>query len=72
MKEKKKVLEWFEYDVDGHQILIDKILATLMEDQSRSDEHEDVENVEGFSDEEQNEKVPCTEEAFRCLETALK
>lgn len=47
--------KWLEMNTDSHQPLADdEILATLMEDQSRSDEHEDVEDVEGFSDEEQN------------------
>lgn len=47
----------------------DEILATLVEDQSPAEDHD---NDEDFSDKEQVEKRPYTEESFRWLETALK
>ncbi|PSN51664.1 hypothetical protein C0J52_09618, partial [Blattella germanica] len=60
---------WLECDVDdpGHQVLTDdEIIASAIDDLDLCDEEEEP------SDENCAEKGPSNEEAFHCLETAMK
>ncbi|PSN33634.1 hypothetical protein C0J52_14258 [Blattella germanica] len=65
----EKIQNWLECDVDdpGHQVLTDdEIIASVINDQDLCDEEEEP------SDEDCAEKGPSSEEAFHCLETAMK
>ncbi|PSN33173.1 hypothetical protein C0J52_26123 [Blattella germanica] len=65
----ENIENWLECDVDdpGHQVLTDdEIIASVIDDQDLCDEEEEP------SDEDCAEKGPSSEEAFHCLETAMK
>ncbi|PSN40487.1 hypothetical protein C0J52_05238 [Blattella germanica] len=65
----RKTFKTGECDVDdpGHQVLMDdEIIASVIDDQDLCDEEKEP------SDEDCAEKGPSSEEAFHCLETAMK
>ncbi|PSN32121.1 hypothetical protein C0J52_26854 [Blattella germanica] len=67
--DQENIENWLECDVDdpGHQVLTyDEIIASVIDDQDLCNEEEDP------SDEDCAEKGPSSEEAFHCLETAMK
>ncbi|PSN51445.1 hypothetical protein C0J52_08992 [Blattella germanica] len=67
--DQENIQNWLECDVDdpGHQVLTnDEIIASIIDDQDLCDEEEEP------SDEDCAEKGPSSEEAFHCLETAMK
>ncbi|PSN33438.1 hypothetical protein C0J52_17959 [Blattella germanica] len=67
--DQENIQNWLECDVDdpGHQALTDdEIIASVIDDQDLCDE------AEVPSDEDCAEKGPSSEEAFHCLETAMK
>lgn len=67
--DQENIQDWLECDVDdpGYQVLTDdEIIASVINDQDPCDDEEEP------SDNDRAEKGPSSEEAFHCLETAMK